>query len=293
MINESIELECLTPCFCAGAEQSRAEIRPSAIRGALRWWFRCLGGTLEMEESVFGGVNSLKSSSVQVRVSEVKALAFQPPNPAPKPMSPLSYILYFASISGNPDGKAKFGTGSRWNAEGALAPGSTFTLHVRQLRNLSAECSKLLESSIEAFTHYGSIGLRVTRGFGAVQGKNVSSNSFKKVNALLNANGFILRSGRKALQDWKAWMNEAGDILQNILRQDFGAGGNKKPAVASPLGSINPVRQTSAVYLRPIKEKSGLIFMAFEAPHDKVLGAASRQALNKRVLSDRDFSGSD
>lgn len=289
MNNHKIEFECITPCFCAGVEQSHAEIRSSAIRGAIRWWFRCLGGTLAQEEAVFGGANSLKSSSIQVRVSEVKAVDFQIPNPAPRPMSPLAYILYFVSIAGNTDGKAKFGTGARWNAKGALGPGSSFTLHLRQLRNLPDECKELLQSSIEAFRHYGSVGLRVTRGFGAIQDKQVTPDSFKSVNGMLEKKGFVLRKGSKAHRDWVEWMNAAGNILQNDLRKNYGAGGKKKPPQASALGSINPVRQTSAVYLRPIKENGNLVFSAFEAPHAKVLGEMSRRPHNNQILLGRDF----
>ena len=290
MNNHKIDFECITPCFCAGAEQSHAEIRPSAIRGALRWWFRCLGGTLAQEEAVFGGSNSLKSSSIQVRVSEVKAVDFQIPNPAPKPMSPLAYILYFVSIAGNPDGKARYGTGARWNPKGALGPGSSFTLNLRQLRKLPVECEELLQSSIEAFRHYGSIGLRVTRGFGAVQDKQVTPESFKQIDDLLKSKGFVLKKGTRAHTEWESWMKEAGMWLKSDLRNEFGAGGNKKPAKASALGSINPVRQTSAVYLRPIKENGKLAFAAFEAPHAKVLGNTSRQAHQQQVLQKRDFT---
>lgn len=289
MNNHKIEFECITPCFCAGVEQSHAEIRPSAIRGALRWWFRCLGGTLAQEEAVFGGANSLKSSSIQVRVSEVRAVDFQIPNPAP--MSPLAYILYFVSIAGNTDGKARFGTGARWQTKGALGPGSSFTLNLRQLRKLPIEGEKLLQSSIEAFRHYGAIGLRTTRGFGAIQDKQATPESFETVNAMLEANGFVLRKGRKAHQDWKKWMTEAGNVLQTDLRKEFGAGGNKKPPKATALGSINPVRQTSAVYLRPIKDKGNLILCAFEAPHAKVLGETSRRSHSGQMLCSRDFSG--
>ena len=48
-------VELITPCFCAGADQTTAEIRAPSIRGELRWWFRVLGGTPEQERAVFGG----------------------------------------------------------------------------------------------------------------------------------------------------------------------------------------------------------------------------------------------
>ncbi len=44
MIRQTYHFEIITPCFCAGADQSKAEIRAASIRGQLRWWFRVLGG---------------------------------------------------------------------------------------------------------------------------------------------------------------------------------------------------------------------------------------------------------
>lgn len=300
MFTQSIEFELLTPCFCAGADQARAEIRSSAIRGALRWWFRCLGGTPEQEEAVFGGANTHKSSVLQVRVSEGIKVNFQLPNPAPKPMTPLAYILYYPSIAGNPNGKARFGEGNRWHATGALGQGTTFTLHLRQLRKLTTDCSELLKSTICAFSHYGAIGLRVTRGFGALQAKSVTDSSFKEIDSLLEQKGFVIQKGSSKHQDWISWMKKAGTVLKEDLRKDFGAGGNEKQPLASALGSI-PVsekklrekrwsqvpRQTSAVYLRPIKIEGNLILCAFEAPHDRVLGEASKRPHPHPVLQDR------
>lgn len=60
MSTTTYEVELLTPCFCAGADQTKAEIRVSSIRGQLRWWFRALGGTPEQEKEVFGGVHALR-----------------------------------------------------------------------------------------------------------------------------------------------------------------------------------------------------------------------------------------
>lgn len=49
MKSETYTLEIITPCFCAGADPAKAEIRAPSIRGQLRWWFRALGGFKSME----------------------------------------------------------------------------------------------------------------------------------------------------------------------------------------------------------------------------------------------------
>lgn len=291
MNRTNIDFKLITPCFCAGAEQSNAEIRPTAIRGALRWWFRALGGTPDEEELVFGGVSKSKASSVQVRVSEIRKVDVGS-LPSPKPMTPEAYILYFASIAGGEG--ANFGTGPRWNSNGCLGPGTTFKLHLRQLRKIPDPCKKLLELSVDTIRHYGSIGLRVTRGFGAMQAKDVNAASFAALDTELLEKGFTIRRGSQCHDKWDSLMVESGKWLKNDLRAKFGAGGGKgkggKPPQATALGSIDPVRQTSAVYLRPIELDKKLFFSAFEAPHDRVLGSTSKYKHSEPVLKSRDFN---
>lgn len=290
MTHQTIEFKFLTPGFCAGADQSEAEIRPSSIRGAIRWWFRALGGSREQEELVFGGVRNVVSSAVQLRVSDVHKIDVGQ-LPAPKPMTPLAYILYFASIAGGES--ATFGKGPRWNSRACLGPGTTFQLHIRQTRRLHESPEDLLKKSIDAFRHYGSIGMRVTRGFGAIQAKGVNKASFAQLDAELQNRGFVIRRGVREHERWDKLMEEAGRWLKNDLRKEFGAGGGgkpPKPAKASALGSINPVRQTSAIYLRPVEFGGRLIFSAFEAPHTKVLGRDSRTVHSSPVLESRDFT---
>lgn len=137
-------LEFITPCFCAGAEQSKAEIRPPSIRGQLRWWFRVLGGTPEQERRVFGGVHGeVQASSVIVRVANVKPAAGRSPLP----------------------GDLNFFTSSR--TEAAFAPGTTFDLILANRRTLAEGDRSLLEDAIQAFLLLGTIGLRQGRGCGS------------------------------------------------------------------------------------------------------------------------------
>ena len=293
MIHQKIEFECLTPCFCAGADQSRAEIRPTAIRGALRWWFRALGGTAEQEKEVFGGSNPVQGSSIQIRVSNFvpKATGQLPTVGRGKgqlqPTDPLAYILYFASISGGEG--ANFGQGPRWQDQGSIGPGSTFTLHIRQLRTLSPDAIRLVHETIEAFKHYGSIGLRVTRGLGALQARDSTDETLSSLDKLLSSKGFATAHRTKKHPDWQSLMKEAGVILKETLRETYGAGGNKKPSKATALGNIKPSRQTSAVYLRPRKIGPHLVLSAFEAPHNRVLGEPSRRVHACQILKEVDL----
>ncbi len=293
MFHKSYQFEVITPCFCAGADQTKAEIRPLAVRGALRWWFRALGGTREMETEVFGGTDPITASSILVRISNISR---KPVGhlPQPRGIDPLSYILYFPSVSSDK---------SRWNENACYGTGSTFDLYVSQLRNTSPQATASFQDALLAFCHYGSIGMHITRGLGAVQSTDVNEQSWRIATDLLVQSGFTLRQSLQKHKIWDAVLKEAGQWLQNDLRREFGAGGNEKQPSASALGST-PVseqkirqkrwqqvpRQTSAVYLRPIKKNEVLIFTAFEAPHGRVLGDASRRNHKEPILSKRDFT---
>ena len=279
MISSSYTFECITPCFCAGADQTKREIRPSSIRGALRWWFRSLGGPSELETEVFGGMEPITASALRVRVSD------ENPKPVgrlyqPQGIDPLSYILYFPSVSSDK---------TRWNESACYGAGTTFQIHIKQLRTLSAQAEQMARETILAFRHFGSIGMHVTRGLGAIQSSDVNEQSWTEAINLLERCGFTIRQSAQRHKIWDGVLKEAGQWLQNDLRKEFGAGGNRKPPQATALGSAAP-RQTSAVYLRPVKQNGELIFTAFEAPHARVLGSASRQVHSAPILQSRDFT---
>lgn len=73
----TFDLETVTPLFLSGADQTTAELRPPAFRGALRYWFRALVGgyyldqinqlqTLESE--LFGDSGNKGVSKVSLRL---------------------------------------------------------------------------------------------------------------------------------------------------------------------------------------------------------------------------------
>lgn len=73
MLDATLHLETVTPCFLSGADQKIAEWRAASIRGQLRWWFRAVAGaeyggelapTKRAEAAVFGSTE--RSSPLQV-----------------------------------------------------------------------------------------------------------------------------------------------------------------------------------------------------------------------------------
>ncbi|MCL1489777.1 MAG: type III-B CRISPR module RAMP protein Cmr1 [Pseudanabaena sp. Salubria-1] len=79
----TFDLETVTPLFLSGADQTIAELRPPAFRGALRYWFRALAGGYywdqpqklqELESSIFGNAGSIGSSKVVLRISQMPTI---------------------------------------------------------------------------------------------------------------------------------------------------------------------------------------------------------------------------
>ncbi len=78
MHEAEFELEAVTPIFMRGADQTKAEIRSTSIKGLMRWWFRALAGNYfgnditglkKAEEFVFGSTN--QKSKVDVEIAEI------------------------------------------------------------------------------------------------------------------------------------------------------------------------------------------------------------------------------
>lgn len=280
MKTDTFDLELITPCFCAGADQSVAEIRPASVRGQLRWWFRGLGGDAKDEASIFGSAagDSGNGSRVRITVSDVKPTA-QRSLPEFSPNNAESYVWHYAKVSGT---TVRGANGPRWQSKGALPVGTTFRLHVTWLREFPT-LKPSFNEALFAFLTLGTLGLRATRGLGAFHCNQATD--IPKVVSALETKSFTIRRRTNpsefgdyssALKDWASW-------LRYKLRKEH------KAECPSPLGGSDP-RQASAVHFRPIRlANSKFTWLAFEAPASRVLGAGSRRSAP--LLSNYDFSG--
>ena len=267
---EKYDIEFITPCFCAGADQAHAEVRAPSIRGQLHWWFRALGGTKEQEGEIFGSVdNELgQSSSLMVRVMMVSnGKPWSPPRVDPN--SDSAYVFYFASVSG----KVK---GQRWTNQGNIPPGSKFCLFLNWRRGVSANSKGLFNEALEAYLHFGGLGMRTTRGLGAIvcEQRPVTPVTLNHASEIIKRHGFKYVEYQTGILSWDNAIYLAGGVLKRELRGKFKAG--KKGDQPSPLGTSNP-RQTSAVYLRPVRMVDNTYSLVlFEAPKNRVLGLKSQ-----------------
>jgi CRISPR-associated protein Cmr1 len=270
MKTETFQLEFITPCFCAGADQAKAEVRAPTIRGKLRWWFRVLGGTADQEAEVFGSIRGEEgcASSLIVRVrANALATKWQPINFSD--VTNTGYVLYFAKASAD---------GARWVQGGALSAGSSFDLQLTWRRKPGNEVQLLFDLARDCFLMLGSLGLRSTRGLGsfACNERPFSESDFSRLFERIKAKSPSFLAGLASFDGPESRILDALGAQLRGLRQGYSAGrpGHSNP---TPLGSSSNPRQTSAVYLRPVRKSADRYrLVVFEAPADKALGRESR-----------------
>jgi CRISPR type III-B/RAMP module RAMP protein Cmr1 len=160
-------LELLTPCFCAGADQSKAEIRAPAIRGQLRWWFRTLGGFVslqhlplpEQEATIFGSAagDEGTASPLVIRVSALTSNVAKDADQMGAPiLSDKGYLLF--PLRSNP-------RRNEYKDRGVLENGTfSITIVWRGAPDIWPDIGAL----ISVFGHLGALGFRSRRGFGAL-----------------------------------------------------------------------------------------------------------------------------
>ncbi len=288
-MKKPFHLTFITPCFCAGANQLEAEIRPPSIRGCLRWWFRCVGGSAAQESEVFGSTAGTGSASaLQLRVRNVIRSSEDYAPPYQRLADPGAYLNYYLGAKTNerpsrlwetePNEDAhRCGTSRRT----AFYPqGSSFELELHWLRTCRAPTEQLFATALDAFLRFGSLGYRKSRGFGAwcCAEKLVGLEESKKAIEALRPHGF---SSEWTAVGGNSFLAALIQIEQKLKpNKDTGKGLrlNYSAKAKTSLGYSlpNSQRQASAVYFRPVQyqTKAGgkqLVLLTFQAP-DSVLG---------------------
>ena len=236
--------------FLAGANQNAPEVRPSSIRGELRWFFRALGGTLQEEQEVFGGVQGdAKSSSVLVRVCEISKKVGEEIRFSPE--SDKGYLYYFAKVSGNRDNV------HRTLREHYLAPGTTFRLIVFLRKELENSLVQKLLLALRMFVVFGSLGLRSTRGCGAIasNSNNVTKEEIKALGEECRDKFLIRLIGDEIYSSGEKCQEVLGGFLK-AFRKDHHISGRSNSALGHSSGRE---RMSSALRLRPVKTKRGYL----------------------------------
>ena len=300
MTSSTYKLEFLMPCLCAGADPKTAELRPSAVRGQLRWWFRALGGSFDEESRVFGRIGKQEETLGSAVVVRTRILG-KPPvwnPPVFKPIDPEAYVWHFARASGRTDDdKANNLPGPRWQPEGAFAPGTKWELRIVVRRPLDAALQAKFDEALTCFLSLGALGLRATRGLGTFHCADRPFDE-RELRPVLEKAGFALESkgfvtGQKDDKTGEsgkgaAWAKAAaliGSLVKGTRKtkgwKNDSQTGKETPSPLGTSGLQKPTpRQMSAIWFRPVRDsgrEDGLRLWVFEAPHARVLGEVSRK----------------
>jgi CRISPR-associated protein Cmr1 len=283
MNNKTYTIELITPCFIVGAlnnanSPANAELRAPSIRGELRWWFRVLGGSQTAEHHLFGGVHGLtEASRIITRVSinpSQERHADLPPD-CLRPNSALSYVFhFFAKESGKTPGT---NSGPRVQREAFYSPGTLFNLTVVERLPLSDQERRGFDQAMQCFLRIGSLGLRATRGCGALSWQNevLTADAFKKW-ALNVPNTVAIRlANNQVYPDWKDCLSALASFLKNFRKEN--ALPAKRP---SSLGTSDP-RHRSCLHLRPVKVVEGVLPILFYSDQSGTQPSLSALVLDK------------
>jgi len=162
---KSITFECeiITPMFLAGADGKTPELRPPSIKGAMRFWWRAMNGSLSIEKlkgresDIFGGSGEKEGRSkviVKILKHPQKSVKYTP--------LPHSETKKFTLPAIAPDEKFKLEIGLSENIQ---LESKNFT--IEELKDLFILTSIL-----------GGLGKRVRRGFGSFKITNVNNECF-------------------------------------------------------------------------------------------------------------------
>ncbi len=197
MKREIYSLELITPCFAGGAEpEKQAEVRASAIRGQLRWWFRVLGGFASLsplavraqEERIFGSAagDAGVASPLIVRLRQsVASKTVKDADQLGAPMnSDQGYLLF--PLRSNPRRNEYKGRGV---FESALP---NFDLELVWRGNA------ILWDDINAlatiFGHLGSLGFRSRRAMGALAFRGTAPDLLDALKRFAKSDAVVIRS---------------------------------------------------------------------------------------------------
>lgn len=158
----SATFEIVTPMFIGDANQQATAIRPTAIKGALRFWWRAMNGHLSSSElakeegRLFGstekaGVFSLSVIELDLKKSEPNPSGEKDPAIGVTKFGPLHYLL----------GQGLTGV------RNAITEGK-FSISILFNSQITLEDQASIEKALQLFGILGALGSRARHGWGSV-----------------------------------------------------------------------------------------------------------------------------
>ncbi|WP_438032107.1 type III-B CRISPR module RAMP protein Cmr1 [Sorangium sp. So ce204] len=231
----SCDFDVLTPLFLGGASQT-AELRAPSIKGVMRFWYRALDPEFAKHEPIlFGnGGNDARQSLLRLRCRpgeriqehmrwrDARADQFDEGS-GRQTRNGLTYLGFPFSMRGNEE-------------RTALRPGARFSLDVSWHRPAPEDRQPLRVAlaSVWALGHFGSLGMRARRGFGAVTltgWRLLAGDGQTVADGDLEALPLLHRTAGAA--EWAAGARRGIDVVRGWFGQ-FTAGGAGKARSRHP-----------------------------------------------------------
>ncbi len=252
METKEFEVEIVTPLFLGGADPKKAELRAPSIKGALRFWWRALYGSDDLEDmkkhedEIFGSTTKKASFSLHLKeVDNIKpVLKDLPQGVKIKTTSrgrtfPISIIEYLAY------GLCEYNREQRKNVytKEHVEAGTKFKIAI----NIKDKSFKeQILASLKIVTNYGGLGSHSRNGFGSIKIEELSmplkmEGILKSFSALSTKSILFKRFTPK--DKWEDALSEIGKAYRearNSLESKHSF--VKRPLIAKPLivkGEVN------------------------------------------------------
>jgi CRISPR-associated protein Cmr1 len=156
LCEKTFDIELITPLYGGGAEAGINDpafpIRPSSVRGHLRFWWRATRGAgFSTAEKLFDAEEKIWGSTEKPSGTTVKVTAFEK-------------VQYYRHDPGSVEGYVLFPAKTREYHHSVLKEGLHFTLKVSYAQAFDEDVS----CALWAWLNFGGIGARTRRGCGAL-----------------------------------------------------------------------------------------------------------------------------
>ena len=267
-MKRTIDLEFITPLFSHGATDL-PEIRPASIRGQLHAWFRILGGKIEAERRIFGGIKQRKADS-GIMPSKEETLASKVVVRVCEVQGQIRELLTLPH---------KAGRGREASPRKAYDVGTKCRIIVtNRLKDLRQDDEALLNKAIDAWLLMGTLGYRATRAAGSFVWADESFPMPDDPIAYQGACRDLLdEANAKAKvavleRDYNDAELARRDVSDSLGGRDHRAEQDDLARLHDPLGKAFPSRKTSPLKYRIVRFGGKYRILAFWDGRNEVTG---------------------